>query len=118
MAKSSVEAARYNMEANGVTNVFLARMASEEFAETMRARGTRRRLEGLGPWEELRLRTILVDPPRAGLDGFTVQLLTVGHPGEGEGAKPRHTSARRVNDKPRGGRDEVYRTPRGRVGAL
>ncbi|EFJ46848.1 hypothetical protein VOLCADRAFT_118051 [Volvox carteri f. nagariensis] len=75
VAKSSVEAARFNLEANGVSNVFLARMASEEFAETMRSRGSRRRLEGLGPWEELRLRTILVDPPRAGLDGFTVELL-------------------------------------------
>ncbi|GLC71327.1 hypothetical protein PLESTF_001103400 [Pleodorina starrii] len=75
VSKSSVEAARFNLEANGVSNVFLARMASEEFAETMRARGSRRRLEGLGPWEELRLRTILVDPPRAGLDDFTVQLL-------------------------------------------
>ncbi|KXZ44370.1 hypothetical protein GPECTOR_68g341 [Gonium pectorale] len=52
-------------------------MASEEFAETMRARGARRRLEGLGPWEALRMRTVLVDPPRAGLDEFTVQLLKV-----------------------------------------
>ncbi|KAG2493638.1 hypothetical protein HYH03_008155 [Edaphochlamys debaryana] len=75
VAKSSVDAARYNLEANGVSNVFLARMASEEFAQTMRERGTRRRLEGLGPWEELRLRTILVDPPRVGLDEFTVELL-------------------------------------------
>ncbi|KAG2444519.1 hypothetical protein HXX76_001266 [Chlamydomonas incerta] len=75
VSKSSVEAARYNMEANGVTNVFLARMASEEFAVTMRERGTRRRLEGLEGWEALRLRTILVDPPRAGLDAFTVELL-------------------------------------------
>ncbi|PNW88249.1 hypothetical protein CHLRE_01g021150v5 [Chlamydomonas reinhardtii] len=75
VAKSSVEAARYNMEANGVSNVFLARMASEEFAVTMRERGSRRRLEGLEGWEALRLRTILVDPPRAGLDDFTVELL-------------------------------------------
>ncbi|KAG2447247.1 hypothetical protein HYH02_007987 [Chlamydomonas schloesseri] len=75
VSKSSVEAARYNMEANGVSNVFLARMASEEFAVTMRERGTRRRLEGLEGWEALRLRTILVDPPRAGLDDFTVELL-------------------------------------------
>lgn len=52
-------------------------MASEEFAVTMREKGTRRRLAGLRPWEELRLSTILVDPPRAGLDDFTVQLLKV-----------------------------------------
>lgn len=77
VSKASVDAARWNLMANGVGNVFLARMSSEEFAETMRARGTRRRLKGLAPWEELRLRTVLVDPPRAGLDNFTVELLKV-----------------------------------------
>lgn len=66
MAKSSVEAAKHNLEANGVANIFIARMASEEFAETWRTKGTRRRLAGLSPWEELQFSTILVDPPRAG----------------------------------------------------
>ena len=66
-----------------MSNVFLARMASEEFAVTMRERGSRRRLEGLEGWEALRLRTILVDPPRAGLDDFTVELLKVRACGEG-----------------------------------
>ncbi|GFR51654.1 hypothetical protein Agub_g14086, partial [Astrephomene gubernaculifera] len=75
VAKSSVEAARYNLTANATPNVFLARMAAEEFAETMRSGGTRRRLAGLPGWGQLRLRTLLVDPPRSGLDRFTEQLM-------------------------------------------
>ncbi len=31
VSKSSVEAARHNIEANDVTNIFMARMSSEEF---------------------------------------------------------------------------------------
>lgn len=63
LAKASVVAARHNMEANGVTNIFLARMSSEEFVETWRVKGTRNRLAGLD-WEQLNLKTLLVDPPR------------------------------------------------------
>jgi tRNA (uracil-5-)-methyltransferase len=68
VAKSSVEAARHNLDANGAVNVFIARMSSAEFTETWKAKGQRNRLKGLAPWDELRLRTLLVDPPRAGLD--------------------------------------------------
>jgi tRNA (uracil-5-)-methyltransferase len=50
-------------------------MSSAEFTETWRAKGTRNRLKGLAPWEELRLGTLLVDPPRAGLDAESRQLL-------------------------------------------
>jgi tRNA (uracil-5-)-methyltransferase len=59
---------------NGVDNIFIARMSSEEFTSTWKVKGTRERLKGLD-WEELRLTTLLVDPPRAGLDADTVQLL-------------------------------------------
>ncbi|GBF88282.1 tRNA (uracil-5-)-methyltransferase [Raphidocelis subcapitata] len=75
VSKSSVEAARANLDANGAHNVFIARMSSAEFTETWRAKGTRNRLKGLAPWEELRLGTLLVDPPRAGLDDESRQLL-------------------------------------------
>jgi tRNA/tmRNA/rRNA uracil-C5-methylase (TrmA/RlmC/RlmD family) len=63
VSKASVAAARHNIEANGVTNIFLARMSSEEFVETWRVKGTRHRLAGLD-WEQLSLKTLLVDPPR------------------------------------------------------
>lgn len=52
-----VEAAKWNMEANGVKDkTFVGRLSSEEFVETWRAQGTRRRLEGLWDWKELDLR--------------------------------------------------------------
>jgi len=75
VSKSSVEAARHNLASNGLTNVFIARMAAHEFTETWKAKGTRNRLKGLSPWEELSLQTLLVDPPRAGLDDESRQLL-------------------------------------------
>mgnify|MGYP001810954440 CR=1 FL=1 len=75
MSKASVEAARHNLEANGAPNVFIARMAAHEFTETWKAKGTRNRLKGMTPWDELDLSTLLVDPPRAGLDGESRQLL-------------------------------------------
>jgi tRNA (uracil-5-)-methyltransferase len=63
VSKASVAAARHNIEANGISNIFLARMSSEEFVETWRVKGTRYRLTGLD-WEQLELKTLLVDPPR------------------------------------------------------
>eukprot|EP00199_Chlamydomonas_sp_CCMP681_P002363 CAMPEP_0119105958 /NCGR_PEP_ID=MMETSP1180-20130426/3784_1 /TAXON_ID=3052 ORGANISM="Chlamydomonas cf sp, Strain CCMP681" /NCGR_SAMPLE_ID=MMETSP1180 /ASSEMBLY_ACC=CAM_ASM_000741 /LENGTH=406 /DNA_ID=CAMNT_0007091155 /DNA_START=60 /DNA_END=1276 /DNA_ORIENTATION=+ len=76
MAKTSVDAARHNMTANGLSNIFVARMSSEEFSEAWRTKATKRRLQGLGDWDSLRLDTILVDPPRSGLDAATVKLVS------------------------------------------
>ena len=45
----------------------MARMSSEEFTDAWKTQATKRRLEGLD-WAQLSLRTVLVDPPRAGLD--------------------------------------------------
>lgn len=50
-----------------VDNIFVARMSSEEFTEAWKTQAAKRRLEGLD-WAQLSLRTVLVDPPRAGLD--------------------------------------------------
>ena len=75
VSKASVEAARHNLVANGASNVFIARMAAHEFTETWRTKGTRNRLKGMTPWDQLDLRTLLVDPPRAGLDDASRPLL-------------------------------------------
>ncbi|WIA33205.1 hypothetical protein OEZ86_006351 [Tetradesmus obliquus] len=74
VSKASVAAARHNIAANAADNVFLARMSSEEFTETWKVKGTRNRLAGLD-WEQLSLDTLFVDPPRAGLDPATEQML-------------------------------------------
>ncbi|KAF6260658.1 hypothetical protein COO60DRAFT_1269318 [Scenedesmus sp. NREL 46B-D3] len=74
VSKASVAAARHNIAANSTDNIFLARMSSEEFTETWKVKGTRNRLSGLD-WEQLSLDTLFVDPPRAGLDPATEQML-------------------------------------------
>lgn len=73
VAKLSVEAARHNLQANGIDNVELVRMASAEVRDA---------LAGVRPFRRLRhldlagydFTTLLVDPPRAGLDAATIEL--------------------------------------------
>lgn len=69
----SVEAAKENLVLNGVDNITLGAMSSEEFSQ---AWFEKRQAKGLPPvdWSALDLRTIFVDPPRAGLDPATVDL--------------------------------------------
>eukprot|EP00803_Ostreobium_quekettii_P008216 evm.model.scf_449.2 EVM.evm.TU.scf_449.2 scf_449:7180-13202(+) len=74
VSKASVAAARENIKANGVTNILLGRMSSEEFVEAWKQQRPMRRLPEL-QWTDLKLTTLLVDPPRAGLDKDTEKLL-------------------------------------------
>ena len=74
VSKAAVAAARENLTANGIDNVFVARMSSEEFTQAWHGLRNFSRLEGSN-LEKLSLETLLIDPPRAGLDDETVQLL-------------------------------------------
>lgn len=73
VAKLSVHAAAHNLRANGIDNVDLVRMASAEVGAA---------LAGVRPFRRLRhldlasydFTTLLVDPPRAGLDAATISL--------------------------------------------
>lgn len=74
VSKSSVAAAKRNFESNAVENVFVARMSSEDFTEAWRSGRKFHRLEAIN-LKEYDFRTLLVDPPRAGLDDQTVELV-------------------------------------------
>jgi len=75
LAKRSVRAARENLEANGINNVRIIRLSAEEVSQAMAGERQFRRLADLPrPLLEYDLRTIFVDPPRAGLDEQTVRL--------------------------------------------
>jgi len=74
VSKSSVAAAKKNFERNGVTNVFVARMRSEEFTDGWKNGTDFKRLEGSN-LKACDFKTLLVDPPRAGLDDETRLLL-------------------------------------------
>lgn len=75
LSKTSVAAARWGLEANGVRNVVLARMASDEISAALaRERVFRRLQEQEIDLDAYRFSTLFVDPPRAGLDAPTLGL--------------------------------------------
>ena len=65
LSKASVAAAEFNLEANDITNVSVARLSAEDFTAAWHGKKDSKRAEGL-ILKEHDLRTILVDPPRAG----------------------------------------------------
>lgn len=74
IAKPSVESAQYNIAANNIDNVTIIRMAAEEFTEALAGKREFRRLKGID-LSSFECSTILVDPPRAGLDSETLQMI-------------------------------------------
>lgn len=76
LAKVSVRAARENIRVNGIDNIQMIRLAAEEVTQAMHREREFRRLADLPkPLHEYDLRTVFVDPPRAGLDAQTVQMV-------------------------------------------
>lgn len=78
ISRTSVASARENLAANGIDNVTVGRMSAEEFAEALRGeKGGRRVAE----WalDDYDFTTVLVDPPRAGLDEASCRQLS-GYP--------------------------------------
>ncbi len=74
ISKTAVASARYNLTKNNINNVTIVRMSSAEFSEAMQNKRAFRRLKDID-LANLALTTILVDPPRAGLDDSTVNLV-------------------------------------------
>lgn len=72
ISKESVRAAQVNIEANAITNVSILRLSSEEFTQVLQGKLTTRRTESVDI-ANCDFRTVLVDPPRAGLDDETVK---------------------------------------------
>ena len=73
VSKTSVQAANYNIAANGADNIALVRLSSEEISAALAGRETFQRMKDidLGSY---RFSTIFVDPPRSGLDPATLEL--------------------------------------------
>jgi len=66
MSKVSVAAARENIAANGADNITVARISSEELTQAMDGLKEFKRMEDVD-LASFNLRTVLVDPPRAGM---------------------------------------------------
>ena len=75
ISKVATAAAIENRESNGIVNVEFARLSAEEMTEAMSGARIFRRLAHLPvPLADYQLDTLLVDPPRAGLDEATLAL--------------------------------------------
>lgn len=66
ISKASIHAAKQNMALNGVENIEFVRLSAEEFTQALDGVREFRRLEGLNV-ADYHLKTLFVDPPRAGL---------------------------------------------------
>jgi len=75
ISKSSVHAALANKQMNGIENVDFARVSAEEFTGHMNGVQKRRRLKDM-QLEEANFGTVLVDPPRSGLDQDSCKMIS------------------------------------------
>ena len=74
ISKSSVNSAQYNITQNGVENLQIIRMSAEEFTQAMNGVREFNRLKGID-LKAYECHTIFVDPPRAGLDQATLDMV-------------------------------------------
>ncbi|WP_395341508.1 tRNA (uridine(54)-C5)-methyltransferase TrmA [Ningiella sp. W23] len=74
ISKTSVNAALDNIEANGIDNLQIARLSSEEFTQAFNQTREFNRLRNID-LSSYEFSTVLVDPPRAGLDAQTLALI-------------------------------------------
>jgi tRNA (uracil-5-)-methyltransferase len=75
ISKTSVRSAQINISKNNIDNIDIVRMSSEEFSQAMNGERNFRRLEGFD-LTAYNYDTVLVDPPRAGLDIDSVELVS------------------------------------------
>ena len=73
ISKVSIKALEQNCELNEISNIAVARMSAEEASSALKGVREYRRLAHVN-LDEYDLKTIFVDPPRAGLDDFTRSL--------------------------------------------
>ena len=67
ISRTSVASARVNLAANGITNAAVGRMSAETFAQALKGDKGGRRVTEMA-LDDYAFSTVLVDPPRAGLD--------------------------------------------------
>ncbi len=75
ISKRSIHAALENCKLNGIENITFARLSSEEMTEALNGVREFSRLKGID-LASYDFSTVLVDPPRAGLDEATIGLIS------------------------------------------
>ena len=74
IAKASVYSAQHNIKINNIDNLIIARLSAEEFTSAIKKERQFNRLQGIN-LDDYQCQTVLVDPPRAGLDDNTLDIL-------------------------------------------
>lgn len=74
ISKTSINSAKQNCELNGINSIDFIRMSAEEFVEALEGKREFRRLKDVN-LKDYKFSTIFVDPPRAGLDDTTRNLV-------------------------------------------
>ncbi len=74
ISKSSIKAALENCDLNGVSNIDFIRLSSEEMTQALRKEREFNRLRDVD-LDSYDFGVVLVDPPRAGLDAATAELI-------------------------------------------
>ncbi|XOV80595.1 MAG: tRNA (uridine(54)-C5)-methyltransferase TrmA [Aestuariibacter sp.] len=74
ISRTSVEAAQVSLIENKIDNVSIVRMSSEEFTDAYQNKKPSQRLHTAG-LDDLEIATVLVDPPRAGVDADTIAMM-------------------------------------------
>ena len=75
ISKTSVNSAQLNIASNNKDNIKIVRISSEEFSQAMNGERTFRRLADID-LTDYNYETVLVDPPRAGLDDDSLELVS------------------------------------------
>ncbi|MDT0596514.1 tRNA (uridine(54)-C5)-methyltransferase TrmA [Glaciecola petra] len=75
ISKTSVNAAHENIKSNNANNIEIARLSSEEFVEAYNKVREFKRLKAI-QLDTYDFTSVLVDPPRAGLDPGTLKLIS------------------------------------------
>lgn len=75
ISKSSVNSAQVNIAANNIKNIDIVRMSSEEFSQAINGERQFRRLANFD-LTQYNYDTVLVDPPRSGLDPASTELVS------------------------------------------
>ncbi len=75
ISKGSIKAALENCALNDIENITFARLASEEMTEALSGKRAFNRLQHID-LQSYNFSTVLVDPPRAGLDDGTIKLIS------------------------------------------
>ncbi|MFT7860050.1 MAG: tRNA (uridine(54)-C5)-methyltransferase TrmA [Sulfurimonas sp.] len=75
ISKSSIKAAKRNMELNDVSNIEFVRMSVEEFVDALKGVREFNRMKHIDI-DDYALNSVFVDPPRSGMDEFTSKFCT------------------------------------------